>query len=195
MEPGTVADWVNAAGTYLAFSGATFAGVVAYRAYKIQSRGTQAQLDAFATEERHRRDSNQRSQATKVAMWIYRGYAGWFVQWVNASELPIYGVVVRILGENPTVSVAIERGTQGPSAPGNSRKLTHALRQILDERGASEMNPVDLKLEIAFTDAAGIRWLRDGDGRLRQVESRFNFQDAAERFVDRDFLASDDSLN
>jgi hypothetical protein len=59
------------------------------------------------------------------------------------------------------------------------------LETILDARGALDVDPGRVHLDIAFTDAAGTRWLRTEDGELQVVEDTFGFPDVDERLVDR----------
>ena len=186
MELGTLADWLNALGTYLAFTGAAFAGVVAWKSYRTQQAATDRQLAHHADEETQRLQTERQTQARSVAMWIFRGRIGWRVQWVNASHLPIYRVVVHLHSENPRFSVAIERGTQGPSLPGTSRKMSSVVRHLLEQHDGLDMEPDDLKLAIAFTDTSGVRWVRDEQGALREAKPDFNFGDAERRILDRD---------
>jgi hypothetical protein len=186
VELGSWADWVNAVGTYFAVGGAAFAGVVAHRSYKTQQEATKRQLAQYEKEEQKRLLTERQSQANMVAMWIFRGRYGWHVQGVNTSDLPIYGLVLHLYSENPLFSVAIERGTQGPSGPETSKKLTNAARHVLEKHDVLEMDPDDLRLAIAFTDMAGVRWHRDHRGFLHEVESSFDFHDAGERLIDRE---------
>lgn len=185
VDLGSIADWVNAAGTLLAFGAASFAGIVAVRTYGFQQRATDRQLAIHAADE-HRRERNERQwQASKVAFWVYRGRHSWFMSGANNSGLPVYRVTIHVFSDHPQFSVAIERGTQGPGPSDKSRKLTNALQVLLEQRNAIEMDPNELRLAIAFTDAAGIRWHRNELGRLEEVPESFNFSSVDERLVDR----------
>lgn len=186
VDSGSWADWVNAVGTYLAVAGAAFAGVVALRSYRSQKAATDRQLEVYAGDEKRRIEHARQQQASKVAMWIFRGRFGWAVQWVNDGGLPIFRTIVHIQSKDPSFSVALERGTQGPQGPSTSKKMSNALCYILEQHRATDMNPADVTLAIAFTDMAGVRWPRDNDGSLREVDTTFDFGDVAERIVDRD---------
>ncbi|TWF77197.1 hypothetical protein FHX44_113102 [Pseudonocardia hierapolitana] len=185
MDLGSVADWVNAAGTVCAFGAALFAGIVAVGSYRTQQRAIDRQLTAHAEDERRRARSERQWQASKVAVWVYRGRNSWTVHAANSSGLPVYRLTVRIAGEEPPFSVAIERGTQGPTPADTARKLTNALRVVLDQRNALHMDPNKLHVAIAFTDAAGVRWRRDERGKLDEVPDSFDFDDVDERLIDR----------
>jgi hypothetical protein len=185
VDLGSVPDWVNAAGTLLAFCAALFAGVVAVRSYKSQQQATDRQL-AIHTADEHRREQNERQwQASKVAIWVHRSRRNWVVSAANNSGLPVYRLTVRVSSADPTFSVAIERGTQGPGAAEKSHQLTNALRVILAQRKALDMDPNELHVAIAFTDATGVRWRRDARGRLEEVPDSFDFDDVEERLIDR----------
>jgi hypothetical protein len=185
VEIGSWADWVNTLGTYLAVAGAAFAGVVGLRSYRSQHAATERQLAGQAADERRRVERERQEQARKVAVWIYRGRFNWSVDSANTSGLPVFRLVLRVYCDDPAFSVAIERGTHGPQDGGRSTKLSNALETVLDERGALDANPALVHVDITFTDAAGTRWLRTEDGRLRVVEDAFEFPDVDQRLVDR----------
>jgi hypothetical protein len=107
------------------------------------------------------------------------------VSGVNASNLPVFRLVLRMYCDDPEFAVAVERGTQGAGEIGRSNKLTNALETILDARGALDVDPGSVHIDIAFTDASGIRWLRTEDGQLQIVDESFNFSDVEERLIDR----------
>ena len=183
MDVGSVADWVNAAGTLLAFGGAIFAGTIALRSYKIQQSAMAAQLASYNVKEQRRSLDDRQAQARKVAAWIIRQRDSWSISGVNASGLPVYDVVLYIGCEDPKFAVAIERGTQGPSAPTRSIQLSGALQHTLQRHNATDVEPTKLQFEIAFTDMSSVRWLRNNLGLLTEVPNEFNFDQAEERFV------------
>jgi hypothetical protein len=182
---GSVADWMNAAGTVSAFGAALFAGIVAVRGYRTQQRAIDRQLAAHAEDERRRAQSERQWQAGKVAVWVYRGRNSWTVRSANNSGLPVYRLTMCVSGDDPPFSVAIERGTQDPTVSNTSHKLTIALRVALAQRNALHMDPNKLHVAIAFTDAAGIRWRRDARGTLEEVPDSFDFDGVDERLIDR----------
>jgi hypothetical protein len=115
VDLGSIPDWVNAAGTVLAFGAALFAGIVAVRSYRSQQRATDRQLAIHAADEYRREQGERRWQASKVVIWIYRGRYSWIMSGANNSGLPVYRLTIHVFSEHPKFSVAIERGTQGPS--------------------------------------------------------------------------------
>ena len=185
MDFGSVADWVNAVGTLGAFGAALFAGIVAVRSYRTQQRSIDRQLAAQTEDQSRRAQGERQSQASKIAVWVNRGRHRWTVHAANTSGLPVYRLTVRISGEEPPFSVAIERGTQDPIPADTAHKLTNALRVVLDERNALHMEPNKLHVAITFTDAAGIRWRRDERGKLDEVPDSFDFDEVDERLIDR----------
>lgn len=185
VDFGSVADWVNAAGTLGAFGAALFAGTVAVRSYRTQQKAIDRQLAGHVEDERRRAQSERQWQASKVAVWVFRGRNNWTVHAANSSGLPVYRLTVRISGEEPPFSVAIERGTQSPTPADTAHKLTNALRVVLDQRNAVHMDPNKLHVAIAFTDAAGVRWRRDEHGKLDEVPDSFDFDGVDERLIDR----------
>ncbi len=70
VEPGSVADWVNAVGTLLAFVGAASAAIIAWNSYRTQLRQTALQISTLEQAERHRKVEQERMQASKVAFWV-----------------------------------------------------------------------------------------------------------------------------
>ncbi|OZM82239.1 hypothetical protein CFP66_10660 [Pseudonocardia sp. MH-G8] len=56
---------------------------------------------------------------------------------------------------------------------------------MLDQRNALHLDPNNLDVAIAFTDAAGVRWRRDEHGKLDEVPDSFDFDEVDERLIDR----------
>lgn len=173
MEVGSLAEWANAGGTILAFAGASFAALIAVKSYRVQRRLTNAQLELYAEQNRERELSQRRSQATKIAAWPLKGRHEWYAFVLNDSGLPVYRMAIRVRSERFDFTIC--RGTQGPTPAYLSKKLTNALRVMLEKNDALNMNPETLHVEVCFTDAAGLRWHRAADGRLTEVENDFEF--------------------
>lgn len=185
VDVGSWADWVNAVGTYLAVAGAAFAGAVALRSYRVQQASTIRQVAEYVKEEKRRLQTERQAQAATVAVWVFRGRSRWHVYRANGSDLPIFRVTVYFECATHAISTAVERGTQGPSNAQESTKLTNALYYILNRANSLDADPDEIRVEIAFTDAAGIRWCRRADGMLDEVPKDFDFEQASERLVDR----------
>jgi len=153
--------------------------------YMLQRAETKREIDGLNEEKQRRHDEEKSAQASRVAYWITRGHAEWHVSGANTSGLPIFNLVLRMYGDDPKFSIAVTRGTQGPDDVGRSRKLANVLETILAARDALDVNPSKVHLDIAFTDAAGTRWLRTEDGKLQAVNDDFEFENVDERLVDR----------
>jgi hypothetical protein len=134
-------------------------------------------------------------QVTTVAFWFFRSTHVWGVHGVNSSGLPVFNMTVHFLGRDPEFSVAVHRGTQGPVEPNRSNTLTNALGFILREHGALNMTQGDLEIAITFSDASGVRWLRDTRGLLTSVDGDFDFSNVQERLDEREIPMDDDYVN
>ncbi|MBM0201811.1 hypothetical protein JNW90_00910 [Micromonospora sp. STR1s_5] len=168
---------------------ATVASLVGFRVYKIESR-----RDQRAEEERQVRAADERrSQAAKVYVWygqnpdaveaskarlarlpmntgfvtqpseLYRAHI------VNASDLPIYAVLVRFqLPGTPRRAAAywadfpvrVVPPHQEPTTVPPPRAMTRAL---------AAQHLTELEVSVAFRDSAGHGWYRDKDGVLIEV--------------------------
>jgi hypothetical protein len=184
---GDAPTWVLAITTMLAFLAAAFAGLVAYDLVKIENARDLKAADErlLAADERERarqeraaqREADRRAQANQVAAWFdyymepampsYR----WGAAIRNASELPILDLRVFFYwvndagdGSSWTTSLrfaSIERIRVVP--PGRTRHLDLP-QQICAQ--ADECNDQVYLVGIEFTDAKGIRWIRDERGAL-----------------------------
>jgi hypothetical protein len=174
MESGSVADWVNAIGTLLAFAGATAAVVIARRSYETQLRQTTVQIAALEQAEQQRRAEEERAQASRVAFWVGVVSQGPGVAYVNLSGLPVYDVVIRTLVLDRTFTT--EYRALGPNTGEfflgrvnktllegmpNDRGLWHELLQ--ENRFACI---------VGFRDASDRWWMRDRHGKLSGHEDR-----------------------
>lgn len=195
VDSGSWADWVNAIGTYLAVAGAVFAGIVALRSYRNQQAATDRQLTQQSDDEQRRLEREHRELASKTAVWFFKGTYIWAVHIVNSSGLPVFNVTTLFTSTSPPFSVAVERGTQGPTEPIRSVTLTNALRYILEEHDGLNMDPANLKMEAVFTDAAGARWRRDPNGMLHEAPQRFDFASAESRLIERELPRDEAYLN
>jgi hypothetical protein len=176
---GNVPTWVLAVTMLLAFVAAAFAALVTYELLRIESG-----RDAAALEERRQREDAQRwEQASRVAAWygrwssVVKGpgmaadpreWARWGAIISNASELPVYNVRVSFcVAVDPSAGQAWRTGERYLGAlrlvpPGEEHV------EMPDHLRAEEANGNELTwlVAIEFTDASGIRWLRDPLGRL-----------------------------
>lgn len=154
-----VTDWITAVGTVGAAVG-TVAAVV-------------TSLHFSARDGRLRAERERSRQAEHVTAWI----DGWdntkfLIQLRNSSEQPVYWLIVSLV----SVQGAFRR-----TAVGDSRTDAAQFRRLvglvppgsttttLGNKGGG-MN-LQFGLEVAFQDAAGRCWLREGEGTLKEVDA------------------------
>jgi len=162
-----MADWLNAVGTLLAFGAATVAAMAALRSYRAQLAALEADVTRLREENARREAQDRRAQAATVAVWAFQGQSGWCVDLVNDSGLPVHDLAVRFRFGS-AVHVA-QRGTQGPTPARRSDQLTDELRRFVAGLPAATVGAGGPALDVAFTDAAGLRWHRQPCGRLTEV--------------------------
>jgi hypothetical protein len=113
MESGSVADWVNAVGTLLAFIGAAVAASIAWNSYRAQLQQTAMQISALEQAEERRKVEQERAQASMVAFWVGAIPTGPGVAYVNLSGLPVYDVAIHIIV--PQCTLTVEYRALGPT--------------------------------------------------------------------------------
>jgi len=189
VQYGDVPTWISALASIAALSFAAAATVVAVRVYKIESR-----RDRVAAAEARRRDEEaRRSQAVLVSGWwgsdpgVSAQKAGAFVR--NASDAPVYNVTIAVLDPVIPDSVATLSVPVIPPADAPGFYQVAGNSQVLDTDDGEH------RVELSFTDAAGMRWIRDQRGRLSEVKPELwmwaDFQRAdalrqfATQFLDR----------
>jgi hypothetical protein len=164
---GSVADWVSALATVAAFIAAVAAGQTAARLWRIESK---------RDDERRSRDKQE--QALLIAAWYgsktwrpasvlasgnrMPGPRGEFGVWVrNASQVPVTGVVVRVIGQDGSALYAQGMGTVPPAA---DPVFVPAPRDV---HGLLRVQHWECSAEIMFIDAGDQPWTRERSGRLR----------------------------
>lgn len=180
---GDVPTWLSSIATVLALLFAAIAAVAAHRAYKIES-----ERDRIAAEARRQQEAFQRrTQAALVSAWWgwQPGEAGgeragrWGAFVRNASETPVYQASLTMLDiHDPDVSERLDLAIVPPGAepvfypsglsgpPGGGDRAGQPPGGWLVQDG---QHAVDYRVEIAFTDSAGVRWIRDQQGRLSEL--------------------------
>ncbi len=158
---GDVPSWISALGSLLALAFAAAAVVAAWRTWRIESA-----RDQVAAEQRDERVASERQrQAAMVSTWwgqeAATGTWGAFVR--NASGTPVYQVYLNVLDANDAGELPFARIRHFVLAPSDVAVFsTLALP-------AGTQNQ-DLRVELYFTDAAGVRWQRNRFGRLSELE-------------------------
>jgi hypothetical protein len=169
LQPGTWADWANAAATTLAFTIALVLFVIGLRDRR------------RADEDRRRADIDRRSQQAR-RVWVWR--AGWTGSHPDRSEprrLLIDKASWRIenSSDDPITScwIAIRdpESRRFPLRPllatevlraGDTMKGELACNVETTQLGQSDPSPV---LMLIFADAAGLKWERHSDGTLKEI--------------------------
>jgi len=174
---GDVATWVLVAIALAAFLAAAFAGLVAYEVLRVELG-----RDHVAAEERRlSEDERRRSQASLVAAWFGKRpgiepFLTWGAIISNASALPVYDVRVSFCVAVPAASGLTWRQGERYSSPNPIHVIApgehHATIPPDLFRSEDVFRPEDAAektkwlVAIEFTDAAGLRWLRDPRGTL-----------------------------
>lgn len=172
------AAWVEAGATVVAVGAAIYAGVYAKKAY-----------DTETARDRRRDDDRRRAQADCVAAWCDRyDYApaeppraynsggalvvtggrsrpGWNYYLRNASDVPVYDVVVLFrIGAQSLGTDAVD--VLPPGEEPVSRDVPEHVRT--QATSAAHEHGEIIRCVVSFRDAAGRRWRRSTDGRLAE---------------------------
>lgn len=179
---GDVPAWVSAVSTLFALMFAATALVVSRRSFLIESARDQVNEAA-----RHEQAAfARRAQAALVSAWWEsaepHGDTGAFVR--NASNAPVYQAHLTVLGiDGWTPSAKIHTQVLPPGD--EARFFPVAATGVEGPR----------RVQFCFTDAAGVRWMRNPYGRLTELESTLRIkvdQMRADTFAQfgEDFLAT-----
>jgi arabinogalactan oligomer/maltooligosaccharide transport system substrate-binding protein len=150
-------NWIQAVGSVSALAFAAGAVVVARRMYGVES--DRDQMNAVARQAQQA--LAQKAQAALVSAWwglSVDGQTGIFVR--NASEAPVYQVFLTVVAvDNYAEETKIYSLVVPPS---DHAIFTPVDTQIPTARAAAQ------RVKLSFTDAAGVRWLRNEYGLLTQ---------------------------
>lgn len=180
---GSVPQWLSACGSLLALGFAAAAVVATHRTLRIERERDRINAEARAARE----FSMRRAQAALVSAWWGQSPDGrWGVFLRNASEAPIYQAYLTVLGPDDR-SGGIK--AYHIVVPPSREALFCLVGTELPLRTAGR------RVKLGFTDAAGIRWLRDQYGRLTELQSNMRMKaDEARAAVlsqfKEDFLAT-----
>ena len=156
VQWGDVAGWLQGFGSLFALGFAAAAVVVTRRTYRIES-----ERDGVNAEAREAQAAfTRRAQAALVSAWWgsdRRGTWGAFVR--NASETPVYQAYLTVVGAD-------------------DRSDGHKSHYLVVPPGEAHFTPIDSdaaapaarRVKLSFTDAAGVRWLRNQYGRLTELQ-------------------------
>ncbi|MDQ7909317.1 extracellular solute-binding protein [Phytohabitans sp. ZYX-F-186] len=158
---GDVPTWLSSIATILALLFAALAALAAQRVYRIESKRDQVAARARQEQEAFVR----RTQAALVSAWWGWGLDGWGAFVRNASETPVYQVGLTVLDiHDPDVGERIDLPIVPPAAEPIFHRSELGTGLVADGRHA-----VDYRVEVTFTDSAGVRWIRDQMGRLSEL--------------------------
>lgn len=173
LEWGDVPSGVSAVATVFALAFAAVAAVAARRTFRIES-----ERDRVNSQARRQQDEYvRRSQAALVSTWWGRrthdGAWGAFVR--NASGAPIYQTYVTVLdSDDHTDGVRVRPGLVPPS-------LEAQFYEIDLPGDPPTADRENHRVKISFTDAAGVRWVRNQYGQLAQMQPRLHIKADGER--------------
>ncbi|GAA4444833.1 hypothetical protein GCM10023170_022770 [Phytohabitans houttuyneae] len=184
---GDVPTWLSSIATILALLFAALAALGAQRVYRIESERDRVAADARRQQEAFQR----RTQAALVSAWWGWDRDRWGAFVRNASETPVYQVSLTVLDvHDPNVGERVDLPIVPPSADPAFHPSELGTGLIADGARA-----VDYRVEVTFTDSAGVRWIRDQLGRLSELRPEVLIwadqrrADALRRFA-ADFLAT-----
>lgn len=173
LQWGDVPSEVSAAATLFALAFAAVAAVAARRTFRIES-----ERDRVNSLARQRQDEYvRRTQAALVSTWWGRepddGPWGAFVR--NASGAPIYQTYLTVLdSDDRTDGVRIRPGLVPPSLEAQF----HPVDLADDSQEADRENH---RVKISFTDATGVRWVRNQYGQLTEMQPRVRIKADGQR--------------
>jgi len=160
---GDVPTWITGVATVVALIFAAAAAVYARRMFRIEF-----DRDRIAAGERREHNAAlTRSQSAQVSAWWGQlprsGQWGIFVR--NGSEAPVFQAHVTVLSDDG-VDIA---GSHITVIPPTSRPTFYPLAGNDPQEDRNVAIKVR-RVRMTFTDAAGLRWMRNQSGRLRQFE-------------------------
>ncbi|MER7455629.1 hypothetical protein [Micromonospora sp. NPDC126480] len=191
-ELGDVATWIGSIANVATLGLALVAGIVGFQVYKIES-----DRDMRAEDERRERALDERrAQAELVSTWFAKGEPSalrtrsgsgsgsgrtilwgdgwWGANIFNASNLPIYDVVVffrpsEIAGHPDRVDEYAIPSEAIRVVPPHQGEVMVPMPNELHEAVPAENRQHMVDVSMEFRDAAGQRWLRDWEGFLIDI--------------------------
>lgn len=179
-----IPSWMSAVGSVFALGFAAAAVLIGRRMYGVESERDRVNAEARRAQESFAR----KAQAASVSAWwglSEDGQRGAFAR--NASETPVYQVFLTALGPDDHSD-----GTKVYSlmVPPSDHPIFFPIEDELPAQRASAR-----RVKLSFTDAAGVRWLRNQYGLLTELQPNLCIKTDARRgavlarFED-DFLAT-----
>jgi arabinogalactan oligomer/maltooligosaccharide transport system substrate-binding protein len=171
---GDVPTWVSACATLMAFLFAAGAVLIARRTYRLES-----ERDRINASERRKQEAFlRRSQAALVSAWWAedgqngQGKHSWAGHLRNASDTPVYKASLTIIGPGSRPRRKVLDLQVVPPAQVPAKYHFNDLGLQEDGRHDQDGHPLaDYRVSLRFTDATGIRWMRDEYGNLKELDS------------------------
>jgi maltose-binding protein MalE len=163
---GDVPGWITTVGGLFALIFAATAAVTAYRVYLIESKRDKIN----AAERALAAEARRRTQAALVSAWCGSRATDnkspeWGIFIRNASETPIHQARVSVVKEHdPDVRSDFDIVVLPPTA-----EPAFYPNDIWSATLQDKFLATNFCVEMSFTDSAGVRWLRDGEGGLSEV--------------------------
>ncbi|MFG3602579.1 sugar ABC transporter substrate-binding protein [Micromonospora chersina] len=164
---GDIPTWVSSFVALMALAFAAVAAVAARRTFLIESERDRVNALALRTQEAFLR----RSQAALIsAWWGQAGHgpstdpAAWGAFTRNASEAPVYQAFVTIVDQAGAPIAKISLPVMAPAAS-----------EVFHTIAWHEQEPIQAprrsrcRVQVTFTDATGVRWMRDQYGLLTEL--------------------------
>jgi arabinogalactan oligomer/maltooligosaccharide transport system substrate-binding protein len=157
VDWGDVPTWFASGSSLLALLFAAAAVIAARRTFRIELERDQVNAAARAAQDAYFR----RGQASRVSTWwgtTDSGSWGAFVR--NASDAPVYQAHLTVVNRrDDTRTAKLDLAVIPPA----SHPVCHT---VPIQATAEELD--DLRVTLTFTDATGVRWMRDEYGRLTE---------------------------
>lgn len=168
----TTAGWIASIAAAAAAFG-TVGTLIVVLAQLTRERAARAQLESES------RAAKKREQAERISGWLGEQFLGMAkpeasqqrIELLNASHEPVYRVVVYLVfiqGAGPRTGPDVEKaGNHGSRRslsvlpPGRHHTSVKRAPSVMFRRHG---------VELAFTDKAGVHWLRSADGALTNID-------------------------
>ncbi|MEO8519404.1 MAG: extracellular solute-binding protein [Dermatophilaceae bacterium] len=172
---GDVPTWLTSLGSLGALIFAVMAVLSTRKTFQLESTRDQAIGEAKLEQDAFTR----RAQAALVSTWWGQSHearvssgnpdSGWGAYLRNASEAPIYKAQMTVTHTNLNHGRAAIRRAVVP--PGPSSTFIPIQMPVHVANGSHHDHFADYRVSLRFTDAGGLRWIRDEYGALKQLES------------------------
>ena len=173
---GDVPGWLTAIGTLGALVFAVIAVVNTKKTFDIEHARDVALADAKSEQDAYVR----RSQAALVSAWWGKSRtevdgppgvdSSWGVFLRNSSEAPIYKAQMTVRHANAEHGPAAAHLSVVPPDPSAGFIPIQVPAHDFDGRGHDQL--AEYRVSLRFTDAGGVRWIRDEYGALKQLDPR-----------------------